>query len=156
MAQLVEQSLPRFRDPRFKSKHWQNFIYQLYIEKEKTKIKKKRLRMGHLKKIPCLTCFSSLVLGGWWVEIKSWVLDLTDIYLKKICTVFNSFVDQQGSKAWSKRCIYIDSPWRLPRQCTSQRSRPRRASPTGRQSWRCRPPYGREPGEVNKRVAKIN
>ena len=39
------------RDPQFKSQHLQNFIYQLYIKKEKTKIEKKRLRMVHpLKK----------------------------------------------------------------------------------------------------------
>ena len=30
------------RDPRFESQHWLTFVYQLYIEIEKTKIKKKR------------------------------------------------------------------------------------------------------------------
>ena len=34
----------------FESQHWQNFIYQLYISKEKTKIKKKRWGMAHLFK----------------------------------------------------------------------------------------------------------
>ena len=36
------------RDPRFKSRHRHNFIYELYIEIEKTKIKKKRLGNAHL------------------------------------------------------------------------------------------------------------
>ena len=36
------------RDPRFESQHGQNFIYQLYIYKEKTKIKKKMQGMVHL------------------------------------------------------------------------------------------------------------
>ena len=38
-------------DPRFKSRHWQNFIYQFDNQNtEKTKIKKKRPGMAHLKK----------------------------------------------------------------------------------------------------------
>ena len=36
------------RDPLFESQHRQNFIYQLYIEIEETKIKKKRPVMAHL------------------------------------------------------------------------------------------------------------
>ena len=45
------------RDLRFESQQWQNFIYQLYIEIEKTKIKKKRPRMAHLfkKDTSCLS-----------------------------------------------------------------------------------------------------
>ena len=39
------------RDLSFKSQHWQNFIYQLYSIIEKTKLKKKRLGMAHLRKI---------------------------------------------------------------------------------------------------------
>ena len=39
------------RDPRFKSQHRKNFIYQLYIDIEPTKIMKKRLGMAHLKMI---------------------------------------------------------------------------------------------------------
>ena len=34
------------RDPRFKSQHWQNFIYQLLIEIEKGKIKQKEVGNG--------------------------------------------------------------------------------------------------------------
>ena len=37
------------RDPQFKSPHWQNLIYQLYIQNtEQTKIKKKMPGMAHL------------------------------------------------------------------------------------------------------------
>ena len=39
------------RDPRFEIQHQQNFIYQLYIQIEKTKIKKKRPGMARLKKV---------------------------------------------------------------------------------------------------------
>ena len=39
------------RDLQLESQHWQTFIYQLYIEIEKTKIKKKRPGMAQLLKI---------------------------------------------------------------------------------------------------------
>ena len=35
------------RDPRFEPQHWLSLIYQLYIEIEKTIIKKKRPGMAH-------------------------------------------------------------------------------------------------------------
>ena len=38
------------RDPQIESQHQQYFIYQLYIQIEKTKMKKKGLGMAHLKK----------------------------------------------------------------------------------------------------------
>ena len=40
------------RDPRFESQQWQNFIYQLYIKKEKTKIKIRGREWPIFKKAP--------------------------------------------------------------------------------------------------------
>ena len=48
VPQLVERVASDTRDPRFESQHWQNFIYQFYIEIENTKIKKERPSMAHL------------------------------------------------------------------------------------------------------------
>ena len=52
VAQLVEQSIPTLRDPRFESQHQQNSIFNMYfIQFEMTEIKrKKRQGMVHLKK----------------------------------------------------------------------------------------------------------
>ena len=39
VAQLVEKSASDTRDPRFESRHWHNFINQLYNRKDKNKEK---------------------------------------------------------------------------------------------------------------------
>ena len=50
VAQLVERGRFRHQRSAVRIPTLANFIYQLYIEIEKTKIKKKRPGMAHLKK----------------------------------------------------------------------------------------------------------
>ena len=53
------------RGPRFKSSHWQNYIEHLFTVNciEKTKIRKKRPGMAHLKNISYLSPIVTLTLN---------------------------------------------------------------------------------------------